>query len=72
MKPPPAIGFPEGGTPAERLDRAFRQALTVPKIDRLAEEATQRREKEKLKAKRNHTVGGSPRLRPCACCGATC
>jgi hypothetical protein len=25
MKMPPAIDFPEGGTPAERLDLAFRK-----------------------------------------------
>jgi hypothetical protein len=47
MKMPPAIEFPEGGTPAERLDRAFRKVLTVPKAAILKQEAKERREREK-------------------------
>jgi hypothetical protein len=30
MKRPIAPDLPEGGTPAERLDMAFRKMLTVP------------------------------------------
>ena len=47
MKTPPAIDFPEGGTPAERLDMAFRKVLTVPKAALLKEEARERQEREK-------------------------
>ena len=39
MKLPPAVNMPEGGTPAERLDMAFRKVLTVPKEALLREEA---------------------------------
>ena len=42
----PHINFPEGGTPAERLDLAFRKVLTVPKAELLKEE-----EKEKAGAR---------------------
>lgn len=62
MKTPPPINFPEGGTPAERLDRAFRQVLTVSKTDLLEVEAQEKREKEKLKAERNHLGLGRKRL----------
>jgi len=31
MKTPPAINLPEGGTPAQRLDMAFRKLPTVLK-----------------------------------------
>jgi hypothetical protein len=47
MKTPPAINFPEGGTPTERLDLAFRKVLTVPKEAILREEAKERRQREK-------------------------
>ena len=50
MKTPPAIDFPEGGTPAERLDLAFRKVLTVPKAAILKEEARERLEREKKRA----------------------
>ena len=50
MKTPPAIDFPEGGTPAERLDMAFRKVLTVPKEAILKEEALERQEREKKRA----------------------
>jgi hypothetical protein len=50
MKTPPPINFPEGGTPAERLDRAFRQVLTVSKADLLKCEAQEKRQREKKKA----------------------
>jgi len=47
--------MPEGGTPAERLDRAFRQILTVPKEELMVEEAAERQAKEKLKGERNRS-----------------
>jgi hypothetical protein len=47
MKTPPAIDFPEGGTPAERLDMAFRKVLTVPKSAILKEEAKEKRQRSK-------------------------
>ena len=50
MKTPPAINFPEGGTPAERLDMAFRKVLTVPKAAILKEEAREKAEREKKRA----------------------
>ena len=43
--------MPEGGTPSERLDRAFRTILTVPKDALLKEEAREETDEEnKLKA----------------------
>ena len=50
MKTPPPIDFPEGGTPAERLDVAFRRVLTVPKEALLKVEAKEKRQKERKKA----------------------
>ena len=50
MRTPPAINFPEGGTPAERLDQAFRKVLTVPKSAILEEEKREKAEREKRKA----------------------
>jgi hypothetical protein len=50
MKTPPAIDFPEGGTPAERLDMAFRKVLTVPKAAILKEEALERLQRERKRA----------------------
>jgi hypothetical protein len=53
MKTPPAINFPEGGTPAERLDMAFRKVLTVPKETLLREEAEEKRQREKRRARKS-------------------
>ena len=50
MKTPPAINFPEGGTPAERLDMAFRKILTVPKTALVKDEAREKRQREKKRA----------------------
>ena len=50
MKTPPAIDFPQGGTPAERLDVAFRKVLTVPKATILKAEAQERLGREKTRA----------------------
>jgi hypothetical protein len=47
MKTPPPINFPEGGTPAERLDLAFRKVLTVPKSALVKEEVREKRQREK-------------------------
>ena len=54
MKIPPPIDFPEGGTPAERLDRAFRKVLTVPMEAILKEQAHQKQRREKRRAKKPH------------------
>lgn len=50
MKMPPPVDLPEGGTPAERLDMAFRKALTVPKEALLRKEAEEKRQREKKRA----------------------
>ncbi|MBZ5623297.1 MAG: hypothetical protein LAQ69_31935 [Acidobacteriia bacterium] len=50
MRTPPPIDFPEGGTPAERLDLAFRKVLTVPKAALLKEEEREKRQREKKRA----------------------
>jgi hypothetical protein len=50
LKTPPPINFPEGGTPAERLDRAFRQVLTVSKTDLLKAEDREKRQRERKRA----------------------
>ena len=50
MKTPPRVSLPEGGTPAERLDMAFRKVLTVPKSALLKEEEAEKREREKKRA----------------------
>jgi hypothetical protein len=50
MKTPPAIDFPQGGTPAERLDTAFRKVLTVPKAALLKDEEQEKHEREKKRA----------------------
>ena len=47
---PPPANYPEGGTPAERLDLAFRKVLTVPKTAILKEEGREKRQREKKKA----------------------
>jgi hypothetical protein len=55
MRTPPAIDFPEGGTPAERLDAAFRKVLTVLKTAILKVEQEEKREREKKRAaKKDH------------------
>ena len=50
MKLPPPVNLPEGGTPAERLDAAFRRVLTVPKEEILRQEAEEKAAREKKKA----------------------
>jgi hypothetical protein len=52
MKYPSPPNLPEGGTPAERLDMAFRKVLTVPKSTLLKEEAKEKRQREKRRAKK--------------------
>ena len=55
MRTPPRVDLPDGGTPAERLDMAFRKVLTVPKSALLPEEAKEKRQREKKKhAKRSN------------------
>jgi hypothetical protein len=50
MKLPSPPDLPEGGTPWQRLDLAFRKVLTVPKEALLKEEAKQKRQREKKRA----------------------
>jgi hypothetical protein len=50
MKTPPPIDFPEGGTPAQRLDMAFRKVLTVPKEALVKAEQKEKQEKDKKRA----------------------
>lgn len=50
MKHPPQADLPEGGTPWQRLDLAFRKVLTVPKEALLKEEAKEKRQREKKRA----------------------
>jgi hypothetical protein len=52
MKMPPPVNMPEGGTPSERLDRAFRAVLTVPKEALVKDEAKLKRRKEKRAKKK--------------------
>ena len=52
MRLPPRPNLPEGGTPAQRLDYAFRKVLTVPKEALLKEEARLKAEREKKAAKK--------------------
>lgn len=47
---PPASDFPEGGTPAERLDMAFRKVLAVPKEGLLKEGEREKAERDKKRA----------------------
>ena len=55
MRLPPAVDMPTGGTPAERLDFAFRKVLTVPKEAILKQEAKEKRQREKKSAvKQSH------------------
>ena len=50
MRLPPPVDMPEGHTPAERLDMAFRKVLTVPKSAILKEEAREKRQRDKKRA----------------------
>ena len=50
MKLPSPPDIPEGGTPWQRLDLAFRKVLTVPKEALLKEEAKEKRQREKKRA----------------------
>jgi len=47
---PPPIDLPAGGTPAERLDLAFRKVLTVPKEALVEEEKREKEQREKKRA----------------------
>jgi hypothetical protein len=49
MRTPPPVNLPEGGTPAERLDMAFRKVLTVSKADILKAEGQEKRDRERKK-----------------------
>ncbi len=52
MRRPRPINLPEGGTPAERLDMAFRKVLAVSKEAILKEEAREKRQREKKRTGR--------------------
>jgi hypothetical protein len=56
MRLPPPHNLPEGGTPAERLDLAFRKVLTVPKeaILKHEREEKERRAKKRSPNKKTH------------------
>lgn len=54
MKLPVPPNLPEGGTPAQRLDMAFRKVLTVSKEALLKEEAKGKRQREKKRASRKN------------------
>ena len=56
MRLPSPPDLPEGGTPAERLDLAFRKVLTVPKTALLKEEEKQKQAREKKRAAKNAAV----------------
>jgi hypothetical protein len=47
MRNPPPVNLPQGGTPAERLDLAFRRVLAVPKSAILEDEQRRKTEREK-------------------------
>lgn len=49
MRTPPSVNLPKGGTPAQRLDTAFRKVLTVPKEALLKEEAAEKVERQAKK-----------------------
>jgi hypothetical protein len=49
MRTPPPVNLPEGGTPAERLDMAFRKVLTVSKADILKAEGREKRDRDRKK-----------------------
>lgn len=50
MRLPAPPDIPEGGTPAERLDVAFRKVLTVPKEALVKEEKHEKQERENQRA----------------------
>lgn len=50
MRYPPPADLPEGGTPSERLDMAFRKVLTVPKEALMRDEMREKRQREKKRA----------------------
>lgn len=52
MKYPPPAQLPSGGTPAQRLDLAFRKVLTVSKDELLKEESKLQQQREKRRAKK--------------------
>jgi hypothetical protein len=52
MRTPPPVNLPEGGTPAERLDMAFRKVLTVSKFELLKAEGREKRTRERKRAAR--------------------
>jgi hypothetical protein len=55
MRYPEPADIPDGGTPAERLDLAFRKVLTVPKAALVKEETKEKRDREKKReAKKPH------------------
>jgi len=54
MRLPSPPDLPAGGTPAERLDQAFRKVLTVPKAAILKEESREKSAREKKRAKKPH------------------
>jgi hypothetical protein len=56
MKLPSPPNIPEGGTPWQRLDLAFRKVLTVPKEALLKEEAKQKRQREKKRAAKKRAM----------------
>jgi hypothetical protein len=47
MRLPPTANIPDGGTPAERLDLAFRKVLTVTKEEILKQEAKEKQQRDK-------------------------
>jgi hypothetical protein len=58
MRFPPPVDLPEGGTPAERLDMAFRKILTVPKETLVKAEATEKRKRDKKRAAKKVDING--------------
>ena len=57
MKLPPPANIPQGGTPAERVDAAFRKVLNVPKEELLKREAEEKeaRGSKRKRRRRNRT-----------------
>ena len=50
MRFPTPAEIPDGGSPSERLDMAFRKILTVPKTALVKDEAREKRQREKGRA----------------------
>ena len=50
MRFPPPADIPDGGSPAERLDMAFRKILTVPKTALVKDEMREKQAREKKRA----------------------